>query len=277
MKKNQIQIKSDGGLPISLSIYYRECESEQTLVVILPGMKGFSNWGSFPYICERICESGAIVVCIDFSRNGVKNFGDDITQIELVEGDCPSNQVEEGKKVIEYLLREKPLYGCHINTSSIFVLGHSLGGATALLLAQKTNMLSGIITWSSIAHFNIWPEKIIENWKKEGRINMPNERTGQDYYLGKEFLKDVLHISTSGLLNIVKEMDIPYLIIHGEIDTSVPVDHAKQLFNANKSNNTLKIIPKADHTYGAKHPFEGTTNELESAINSTIEWIHKKQ
>ena len=52
----------------------------------------------------------------------------------------------------------------------------------------------------------------------------------------------------------------------------IPEEHGRSLFEwvhpLNK-NSFLKIIPGATHTYNTKHPFEGTTPQLEEMINSS--------
>ncbi len=68
------------------------------------------------------------------------------------------------------------------------------------------------------------------------------------------------------------------LIIHGEKDEAIPVEHGQALFDWIKETNPkpeLKIIPGATHTYNTRHPFEGPSNELEELIRTSVNWIRE--
>src|SRR5207249_1554145 len=120
---------------------------------LLPGLKGFVNWGGFPLACERICAAGFAVFGIDFSRNGVENFGSEITRIDLAEGNSPSRQAAECEIVYNMTRNQELLEGAPmdaINADKVFVWGHSLGGGTALRFAERHPELAGVVTWASV-------------------------------------------------------------------------------------------------------------------------------
>jgi dipeptidyl aminopeptidase/acylaminoacyl peptidase len=49
-------------------------------------------------------------------------------------------------------------------------------------------------------------------------------------------------------LQHIKNIKLPLLLIHGDADTQIPLENAKQLFEVSNKNNTdLLIIPNADH------------------------------
>jgi esterase/lipase len=75
----------------------------------------------------------------------------------------------------------------------------------------------------------------------------------------------------------VSKISIPYLIIHGEEDLAVDYSEALELHSlSNKNLTELCLIEKAGHTFGAVHPFEGTTKALEEVINLIIKNINDK-
>ena len=53
----------------------------------------------------------------------------------------------------------------------------------------------------------------------------------------------------------VSRLKIPYLIIHGDADTSVLIEEAHTLHNWN-TNSCLETIKGANHVFGAQHPWE---------------------
>ena len=61
---------------------------------------------------------------------------------------------------------------------------------------------------------------------------------------------------------------LPWLVVHGEADTTVPVTEAHRLIGANPRAR-LEIIQDAGHTFEARHPFAGTTPALNQALLAT--------
>ena len=94
---------------------------------------------------------------------------------------------------------------------------------------------------------------------------------------GEEFLNEVLQSDSKwNVENEIKKLRQPILILHGENDEAIPEKHGRHLFDwVHPVNNKsfLKIIPGATHTYNTKHPFEGTTPQLEEMINSVVMFI----
>jgi pimeloyl-ACP methyl ester carboxylesterase len=67
----------------------------------------------------------------------------------------------------------------------------------------------------------------------------------------------------------------PWLIVHGEADESVAVAEASALAKANPGAS-LRIIEAAGHTFGARHPWQGSTRELDEAMEATVDWFGRE-
>jgi len=60
---------------------------------------------------------------------------------------------------------------------------------------------------------------------------------------------------------VVRELTAPLLIIHGEADSQIPVEHAREIYaNADPARTELWIVPGADH--GQAHEIEGPQYEI---------------
>ena len=64
------------------------------------------------------------------------------------------------------------------------------------------------------------------------------------------------------------KIDVPWLIVHGTNDTSVPYTYGKQLDQLNK-NSAFLSVENGDHTFGGKHPW--LENELPADAEIVIE------
>jgi uncharacterized protein len=278
LAEKRITIPSTGGLPIWLTCWLPKGADQCPVVLVIPGLKGFTRWGSFPHICQAIASGGKAVIGIDFSCGGVENFGSEITRIDLAEKDSPSRQIAEVNLVMDELRGAREGWLAQLDRDNFWVLGHSRGGAIAILAAEGKSCVRGVVTWSSISTFSRYPAEVIEMWKAAGHLNVPNARTGQDYFLGRDFLNDVLSFPRDKVLNCLSRLGKPVLIVHGEADTSVPAEEAHELFDAAAPElRELCIIPKGDDNYGAIHPFAGITPELERAIEVTKNWLERQR
>lgn len=118
---------------------------------------------------------------------------------------------------------------------------------------------------------------MLDEWKQNKVYYKKNNRTKQMLPQGEEFLQEVLQSNTTwNVENEIKQLKQPILIIHGENDEAIPVEHGKSLYkwiNKTNINAVLKIIPGATHTYNTKHPFEGSNKQLEEMINTVITFI----
>jgi len=135
-----------------------------------------------------------------------------------------------------------------------FVLaGHSLGASCTAYYAENhpkevkaiapiSVMLSGKL--SIEAH----GKKKIENWKKTGWLIQ--ERTSQPGTFKKlkwSHMKDRLKYD---LLKKVKKLNMPVLLVVGQLDTSTPLKHQKILFNRLPTiKKELYVINGSHHTF----------------------------
>lgn len=245
-----------------------------SLVIIINGHNGFYNYGMFPYIQQKLYENGISSYSFNFSHGGIIGNADFFEDLVKYEQNCMRLEMED----VLCVLKNFPGFKMF---SNVYLLAHSLGGIPSIFAARwaadNKIDINGIILLSSVSKLNFWPYKMIEEWKVSGVYHKKNNRTKQDLPLGKEFLDEILNCEEKW--NVKKEINlltIPILIIHGEKDEAVPVEHGRALFESVSSLNTdssLKIIPEASHTFDTKHPFDGASPQVDEMINNVINWI----
>ena len=91
--------------------------------------------------------------------------------------------------------------------------------------------------------------------KKKGKILSPSNRTGQDLYVGLEWLTELEHDRRAfAPLLAIQKIKSPCCIIHGQNDPTVPVQCADELFDAAGQGANAAIIPDADHVFKSPNP-----------------------
>ena len=250
------------------------------LVIITNGQNGFYNYGMFPYIQEKLFESGIASYSYNFSHGGILGNSDYFSELDLYEKNCMRLETEDLCEIVKHLKESEIKF---TEKNKLIFFSHSMGSVPTIFgtkeLLSKGYKVDGVILVSPVNSLDRWSEEIMEDWEKNGVRLVKNNRTKQELPQGKEFLEEVKE--ANGIWNIrnaLKGANTNYLIIHGDNDEAVPVEQSIDLNNWNneyKHNTTLKIIQNGTHTFNTKHPFEGPSKELDLMIRETLMWIGK--
>jgi pimeloyl-ACP methyl ester carboxylesterase len=247
------------------------------LVIIVNGHNGFYNYGMFPYIQQSLYENGISSYSFNFSHGGIKGDEDYFGDLEKYEKNCIRLETEDLLCVLQNLNS-----GEFSKPSKVILLAHSLGGVPAIFgtkYAEEQHInIAGIILVSTVKTLNFWPAAMIQEWATAGVFYKKNNRTNQELPQGFEFLQEILKCDTNWNVEAaIKSLKHPaVLIIHGEKDEAIPIEHAYTLFEwlkQTKLKSQFTIIKNATHTFNTVHPFKGPSNELDKLIETTITWI----
>ena len=269
-----IKIKNKSGDTINMDLRYpADSDNKIPLLVFCHGFKGFKDWGGFPYMMNRFSESGFFVVSFNFSFNGTDNEKDnpvDFERLDLFARNTFSKELDDLACVLDFLEDSKEKY--NYDFGRLTLAGHSRGGGIAVLKAAEDARIKNLVTLASVAEFGRYGEETKRMWKEKGFIEALNTRTKQKMRMNITLLEDIEN--NSDRLNIVKavsKLNIPFLIIHGTEDLAVDMSEAETLYtNCPSPDKKLIILDRAGHTFGAAHPFAGTTPHLETVIGEII-------
>ncbi len=257
--------------PIAVDIRTSERRSARPAVLILPGFKGFKEWGMFPVLAERVARAGFSAVSINVSGAGVDGNGR-FVHPERFGHNTFSTELEDIHRVLDAL--EHGQLGM-VPTSRVGLVGHSRGGGMAILTAGRDPRVHALVTWAAISTVDRWPDKADE-WRAAGKLDITNVRTGDVLPLYVDVLDDVLaNRERLDIAAAAGRLTIPWLLLHGAADPSVPLAEARVLSAAASHLNPprLIIIEGAGHTLGAVHPFAGMTPDLAQALDETLKWL----
>jgi len=230
----------------------------EVLLVVAHGFKGFADWGFFPWLGEQLVEAGISLLRFDFSHNGVSTDNPEVfSELELFAQNTFGREVQEIRQVVTWA-RE------NLELKKVFVMGHSRGGGMALLAAEGLD-LDGVITLSSIDSVHRFSPELLEQLRSLGRVSVLNGRTHQEMPLDRGLIDEIDNNPEAfDILAATARLECPCLHIHCEDDTAVSFDCSERL--AKSSGGRLVLMRGGDHVFGAKHPFAGTTNELDQVV-----------
>jgi dienelactone hydrolase len=240
-------------------------------VLVLHGFKGFKDWGMFPPFAERLARSGFTAIGFNVSGSGVNDAGE-FALPERFGHNTFSAELADVAMVLEAL--EAGGLGVP-RPSSIGIVGHSRGGGMAILAARRHPGLTALVTWAAISTVERWTEDQRLEWRARGRLDVVNARTGQVLPMYVTLLDDIdAHAGSSlDIAAAAGALTIPWLLVHGEADESVPVAEADRLARAAGRPIEVLKIARGGHTFGAVHPFAGPTPELERVFDASVRFL----
>lgn len=275
MAYKHFKIKNKHGDIIPVDFRYPDNAHDKLPVLIFcHGFKGFKDWGSFPYMLEKISNENIFTVSFNFSLNGTDNLKNnpiDFDRLDLFARNTFSRELDDLGCVIDFLFEVKDEYNFDIDR--LVLAGHSRGGGIAILKTAEDKRIKKLIVLASVAEFNRYTDERKKRWKEEGYLEVLNTRTMQNMRMNYTLIEDLE--KNYERLNIQKAMSkikIPAVIIHGKQDMAVDYSDAETLYNlSDKSKTKLVLYENTGHTFGAEHPFKGTNANLENVIGDIVE------
>jgi len=264
---------TSAGHIIRYKLYNKKRVGKQDLVIIVHGFKGFMDWGFFPFAAEKIAGAGYPVLCFNFSHNGVGEDLVNFTQLDKFALNNYSLEVDELNQIIKAF--ESNYFGNKGNTK-VSLIGHSRG-SLAVVINSQIEIVKSFVTWAGISNPDRFSNRQKKEWRKEGVFNVLNARTNQLMSMSVKFLDDMEENLQNKLniKNVLSKNKKPFLIIQGEQDLAVKVNEAKNLYNWNRENAQIEILPSTGHTFDAVHPFKEESENLKKVLNKTINFLEE--
>lgn len=263
----------DGGPPVRGDLRVLQGHRADRAMVLVHGFKGFRRFGFFPNLARAAAVRGYAAVTFDFSHNGIGEDGrDDFSAMHLFTEQTHSRNLDEIRRVLDVLsggaLLGRP-------ARRIGVMGHSRGGGEAVLAAAEDARVDALVTWAAIASIaERWTPEQVAAWQAGRAVEIENGRTKQRMPVGPVYWEDVMaHKERFDIPAAAARVAVPWLIIHGDADPTVPVDEGQRLFDAAGENAELFVVEGGDHGFGGKHPYEGATEDLRMVAEATLDWF----
>jgi pimeloyl-ACP methyl ester carboxylesterase len=256
------------GLFIRGEVY--PAESSIGAVLICHGFKGFAHWAFFPYLAQKLAENGLTAITFDFSGSGIGPDRESFTEPGAFAGNTLSRDLDDLENLVDYARRRKLIEG------KFGMFGHSRGGGTAILHAAAADSnVSSLVTWAAISYPNRWSSEDVITWRRRGFAEIQNSRTGQIMRLDTDLLDDVeLHGKTKlDIEAAARKIKVPWLIVHGTADETVPVSEAERLHSLAPVVSTLRLIEGAGHSFDARHPLAEVPPVLEKVVLETVKFF----
>lgn len=257
--EKNILLKGKHQRPILTDVYYPAEAGKNPVLLFCHGYKGFKDWGVWNQMAETLARKGIFFVKFNFSHNGgTLEQPIDFPDLDAFGRNTFTKELDDLEVVLDWLSAKDHELAAHIDSENISLMGHSRGGGTAIIKASEDPRVKKLITLASVSDFAArFPQgQAFTAWKEAGIGYVTNTRTNQQmphlfsFYEDFKANEERLTISRA-----VKNLNKPFLIIHGTADLTVAVDNAEHLKEW-KPNAQLLLLEGSDHVFGASHPWK---------------------
>jgi pimeloyl-ACP methyl ester carboxylesterase len=241
-------------------------DSPRAAVIVVHGFKGFKDWGLWPALAERLARAGLSAVTLNLSGSGVDDSGEFVYP-ERFGHNTFSAELQDLRRVTEALaageLGVAP-------PSGLGLLGHSRGGGIAALHTASDARIRALVTWAAISTVDRWTAPHRAAWRHTGVNEVKNARTGEVLPLYTDVLDDIeQHAAALDIEAAAEKIAVPWLIVHGTADEAVALAEGERLARAAPRARFVPV-DGAGHTFGAAHPWRGSTAELALVEDATL-------
>jgi len=273
LQKHSFTIDGADGHPIRGDVRLDAGDGPRPVAVVLHGFKGFKDWGWFPWIAERLAAAGFAAVSVNLSHGGVGDRPMEFDRLDLFEAATWSKALFDLAAVTD-VISGGSLPGAEaFDPTRIAILGHSLGGAQAVLHAARDERVRAVVGLAPVSHCERFTPEQVEIIDREGGLDIPNARTGQVMRVGRPWVEDVrVNRSALDVEAAARSLRIPLLVVHGENDSAVPVAEGRALAEW-APGARFEPIANSGHTFESGHPFGGPTGPLERAVEMATAFL----
>lgn len=253
-----LELKGSDGKIMLADVFFKMDGFNKPAIVFNHGFKGFKDWGIWDTVAKGFAENGFVFIKFNQSYNGTTpenpmEFGD----LEAFGRNTYSRELYDIQKVFAWVANNPNLPTDLINQNDLNLLGHSRGGATAILAGKQIRSVKRVATWAA---FKDIAERFASNtysgWQSKDVVHIRNGRTGQEMPQYYEIWEDFkAHEEAYDIRKNLATFNKPLLLVHGTEDPTVIFNDALQLKAAYQGAD-LYLVPNADHVFGGRHPYK---------------------
>ncbi|KZE75120.1 hypothetical protein AV654_27630 [Paenibacillus elgii] len=273
LRKQRFEQPIDAGLTLRGEVTVQETTDRGPVPVVIMahGFKSFMDWGFQPYVAAELARRGYYVVRFNFSCNGVNER--DFDELDKFAVNTYSREQADLAFVWELLQEKRLPFAEQADSRRVALLGHSRGGGNSIVFAAEHPDVQAVVTWNGIASADLFDDAFKEELARSGVAYVANARTGQNMPIRQTFYDDLKKNAERFDIGArLAGLQTPVLSVQGDADSDRLKEGFRRLREA-APDQSFVTIAEGTHTFGAVHPFAGTTPQLEEALEATVRFL----
>jgi fermentation-respiration switch protein FrsA (DUF1100 family) len=208
----------------------------------------------FVYVARALCDAGFIAFRFDFRGSGDSDG-------EFEDMSVPG-EVSDAQEALAFMSRLE-----YVDQEQMGIIGLSMGGRVAAILTSQDPRVKFAVLYSAAlapikqGFLGSLDEESVERLESGRAIRLNN-----GWYLKKPFFET---LDSPVPHNVMSEIKVPVLIIHGDADQSVPLSGAIRgydLIKDNNERNELHVVKGGEHVFSARE-------HRQEVIEKTVQWL----
>ena len=246
VSNENITFKNSRGDRLSGVLHRPTNKTPRGAVILCHGMDSNKNSEKLVLLAEQLACTDILALRFDFSYVGESSgcFANITCSGEL-------DDLKAAYAVIKNLMPEK-----------IAILGSSMGGTIALLLAAAEPEIAALVTIAAPLHPESFPRRILSEaqiaaWRERGFVIHNGRR------LNVSLLDD---LATLDLPRAARAVRCPTLVLHGDADEVVPIDEGYELDRCLPGPKRLSVLAGGDHRLS-------NPALMRRALEESLDWL----
>ncbi len=216
---------------------------DDKLIILAHGVTGDKDREIMVHLATSLANQGWPTLRISFSGNGNS------------EGKFTESTISKESDDLAAIMDQVK------GTKKIAYIGYSMGGAVGALTAAKDDRINVLVSLAGMVRTKVFAETEFGDVTPGAGYMWEDEKNP----LSQEFMTDLTQIDT--VIPAIKDIRLPWLLIHGSKDDVVLPDDSTHLFNHLKGKKKHIVIEDTDHS------FAGHWDSLANHINDWLK-IH---
>ncbi|MGE9295767.1 MAG: alpha/beta hydrolase family protein [Puniceicoccales bacterium] len=206
------------------STFHPGADGARKIVVLGHGVTGNKDRPLLVALAEAIAAKGLPCLRVSFSGNGDSEGRFEDSTITKEVADLAAVLAESKKHFDE-----------------IAYIGHSMGGAVGVIATTSGQPINTLISVAGMVHIKEFADT---EFGAEKRGFMWEE---EDCPLSQTYLDDCAQWGS--IVERGAQVNVPWLLIHGEPDDVVPIHHSRDIITRAGGNARLIEVPAANHVF----------------------------
>lgn len=230
MRREKVEISNGSGQMLSASIERPDSDEIHAWALYAHCFTCSKNLKATRYLAEALTDNGIALLRFDFTGIGGS------------EGDFSETTFSSN---IDDLLTVDAWMGEELSAPELLI-GHSLGGAAMLRAAPRMNAAQALATIAApydAAHLQqLLGADTIATIRERGQAQI--QLAGRSFVIQQRFLDD---LEADQPEDALRDLQLPYLILHSPQDAVVDIDNATELFVRAEHPRSFVSLAGADH------------------------------
>ena len=239
-------------------------------VLLLHGFRGYKDWGFLPFLARKLAQEGFPAIAISASGSGVAGGDGSYSEPERFRRNTYGRELVDLGRVADWAAQGAP-------RPRLGLVGHSRGGGIALLQAARDHRVACVVTLAAMSRLGIWEADRIARWERREDAPIYDFRTRGSLAMSPDLWDDFRrNVASYDLSRAIESLCSPLLVVHGDKDRVVPLEHAREIASHGSATMTeLLVVKGAGHTFQAGDTIRRVPPQLLNMAEATVAWMRR--